>query len=308
MKHILMKEIVTKLFFITFILTAYSSLGQESEVKLPYGRFNTDSIMLGQEVKYTLRYEHEPDAEVLFPDSTFSYAPFELLDKEYFPTRTVNDISIDCVIYTLSTYDIDSVYELGLPIWLLNQGEKDSVFAHLDGLFFKDLIPVLPDSAQLYATVDYVPVQQEFNYPYLMIFLGVLVVIALVVLIGFGGKIKEYYRRRKLQKRYDQFVQDYTSHVKGEMSVVNVEESVTLWKSFMTSVLLMPVQAMTSKEAGKAFKSPELEKQLKVLDRVIYAGEGAEEAKEVLVALQEWAKQGQEHALHSADEIFVFKK
>ncbi|WP_044207517.1 hypothetical protein [Flammeovirga sp. OC4] len=302
-----MNKILTNILFIAFILTANVVVGQEEE-NLPYGRFNTDSIMLGEEVKYTLRYEHPADAEVLFPDSTFNFAPFELLDKTYFPTRTINDISVDCVEYTLSTYDIDSVYELGLPVWVYNQGEKDSVMANLDGIFFKDLIQVMPDSAQLYANVDFIPVQQEFNYPYFLIFIGVVVVIALVVLVGFGGKIKEYYRKKKLQKRYDNFLQHYGNYLNGEMTVSNVEESIAVWKSFMASVISIPIQAMTSKEAGQALHSKELEGQLKVLDRVIYAGQGEEEAKAILEGLKEWAKQGQEYAMTKPEGAFVFKK
>lgn len=308
MKRILMNKIFKKLLFISFVLTTNAVIGQEEEQKLPYGRFNTDSIMLGQEIQYTLRYEHSPEEEVLFPDSTYNFTPFELLDKEYFSTRTLNNISVDCVIYTLSTYDIDSVYELGLPVWRIQQGEKDSVLANLDGLFFKDIIPVLPDSAQLYATVDYMPVHQEFNYPYLMIFIGVLIVLALIVVIGFGGKIKEYYRKKKLLSRYDQFLQSYTFHIEGEMSVSNIEESVVLWKSFMASVIGIPMQAMTSKEAGNALHSKELEGQLKILDRVIYAGQGIEEAQSVLQELKEWAKQGQEYVLEKPEKSFVFKK
>ncbi|KXX67724.1 hypothetical protein [Flammeovirga sp. SJP92] len=302
-----MNKILTNILLIAFILTANVVVGQEEE-NLPYGRFSTDSIMLGEEVKYTLRYEHSADAEVLFPDSTFNFAPFELLDKTYFPTRTTNGISVDCVEYTLSTYDIDSVYELGLPVWVYNQGEKDSIVANLDGIFFKDLIQVMPDSAQLYANVDFVPVHQEFNYPYLLIFIGVLVVIALVVLLGFGGKIKEYYRKKKLQKRYVQFLHNYSSHLDGDMTVNNVEESVVIWKSFMASVIAIPIQAMTSKEAGLALHSKELEAQLKVLDRVIYAGQGEDEAKAVLEGLKEWAKQGQEYAMTKPEGAFVFKK
>ncbi|MBD0405003.1 hypothetical protein [Flammeovirga sp. EKP202] len=302
-----MNKILTNILFITFILTANVVVGQQEE-SLPYGRFNTDSIMLGEEVKYTLRFEHPADAEILFPDSTYNFAPFELLDKTYFPTRTINDISVDCVEYTLSTYDIDSVYELGLPVWIYTQGEKDSIFANLDGIFFKDLIQVMPDSAQLYATVDYMPVSQEFNYPYLLIFIGILIVIGLVVVIGFGGKIKEYYRKKKLQKRYNQFLQDYGSHLVDEMTVNNVEESVVIWKSFMASAVAIPIQAMTSKEAGQALHSKELEGQLKVLDRVIYAGQGEEEAKAILEGLKEWAKQGQEYAMTKPEGAFVFKK
>ncbi|NME67313.1 hypothetical protein [Flammeovirga aprica] len=301
-----MNKILTNILFITFILTANAVVGQQDN--LPYGRFNTDSIMLGEEVKYTLRYEHSSDAEVLFPDSTYNFAPFELLDKTYFPTRTTNDVSVDCVEYTLAAYDIDSVYELGLPVWVYNQGEKDSVMAMLDGIFFKDLIKVMPDSLQLYANAEYVPLEEKFNYPYYLIFLGILVVIALVVLVGFGGKIKEYFRRKKLQKRYEQFLQNYSSHLNGDMTVNNVEESVVIWKSFMSSVVDVPIQAMTSKEAGQALHSKELEGQLKVLDRVIYAGQGEEEVKDILEGLKEWAEQGQEYAMAKPEGAFVFKK
>ncbi|MBB6461428.1 hypothetical protein [Flammeovirga kamogawensis] len=303
----LMNNRYINLFLVAFLIFSSATFAQEEKQTPPYGRFNTDSIMLGQEINYTLRYEHANNQEVLFPDSTYNFTPFELLRKEYFPTRTENNVSVDCVVYTLSTYEIDSVYELGLPIWVENLEGTDSIFANLDGIFFKDMIPVLPDSAQLYANVEYLDVEQEFNYPYLLIFLGIVVVIFLIVIIGFGGKIREYFRRKSLEKKYISFVKNYSDHLKEDMTVANVEESTVLWKAFIASVTSVQIQAMTSKEAGRALNSTELEARLKVLDRVIYAGQGIDEAKQVLEDLKEWAKQGQDYALSNSRESFKFK-
>ncbi|NLR92954.1 DUF1444 family protein [Flammeovirga agarivorans] len=299
-----MKKTFNIFFTLLFLITNFVVAQDEQE--LPYGRFSTDSIMLGEEIKYTLRYEHNADDEVLFVDSTYNFTPFELLNKEFFPTRSVNNVSIDCVIYTLATYEIDSVYELGLPVLIAENGTTDSLFAHLDGVFFKDLIQVLPDTAKVIADVNYVEVQREFNYPYLMIFIGIIFAIALIVVFGFGGKIREHWRKKKVQKAYDTFISSYKSYLGKELSSSETEDAVALWKGYLAAATNLEIQALTSKEIGKVLVSKKLEEQLKLLDRVIYSGSGAEEAKPVLKKLQNIANKGFAYALaNEKDKAFI---
>jgi len=81
---------------------------------------------------------------ILFPDSTFSFAPFELQKKIYFPTSTKNGISRDSVIYYLATYEVDSIQTLKLPVYVVNPMDCTAVFSNTDSVFFQNLVKAIP--------------------------------------------------------------------------------------------------------------------------------------------------------------------
>ncbi|ANQ50347.1 hypothetical protein MY04_2979 [Flammeovirga sp. MY04] len=285
------------LFFTLFLTQSIVVNAQSEDQNLPYGRFFGDSIMLGEEIKYSLRYEHPPEEEVLFPDSTYNFAPFELLSKQNFNTRTLSNVSVDCVVYSLATYEIDSVYELGLPVMKRAEGTTDSVFATLDGIFLREMIPVVSDSTKIIADVNFLDLETQFNTPLLLIILGSIVVLALLFLLIFGKRIKEGWRKKKVQKQYDAFKLSFDKYLQQDMDSKLTEDAVAVWKAYLSKAIKIDIQPLTSKETGKALHSEELEKHLKVLDRVIYSGQGGEEAKPVMKYLDEIATKGYAHAM-----------
>lgn len=265
---------------------------QEEEQNLPYGRFIRDSVMLGEEIQYTLRYEHSPEEEVLFPDSTFNFEPFELLHKKNFNTRTLGNVSIDCVIYSLATYEIDSVYELGLPVLRRGSEKTDTLYAYLDGVFLKEMIPVVSDTTTVIVDANFLDLKTQFNTPMLVLILGFLLLAVMVFYAVFGNKFRENWRKKKIQKHYNNFRSQFDIYLEKELDSKTTEEAVAIWKAYLSKVSHQDIQPLTSKETGKILKSDQLEKKLKILDRVIYSGFGGEEAKPVLKYLNEIATKG----------------
>ena len=53
--------------------------------------------------------------EVIFPDSSYNFSPFEWVSKEYFPTHTNESGSLDSVVYTLTCFDLAPVQQLVDP-------------------------------------------------------------------------------------------------------------------------------------------------------------------------------------------------
>ena len=70
---------------IALVFGFLSSPAQEVIVK---GTFRSDSIMIGKPVAYSLTASYPRDLQILFPDSTYDFTPYELDSKEYFTTRT----------------------------------------------------------------------------------------------------------------------------------------------------------------------------------------------------------------------------
>src|SRR5262245_7231221 len=82
--------------------------------------FIEDSLKIGEPGRFYLTARYPKALDVIFPDSSFAYAPFEFTGKYYAPTETSDGISYDSVIYSLSTFEIDRTQYLSLPVFKLN--------------------------------------------------------------------------------------------------------------------------------------------------------------------------------------------
>jgi hypothetical protein len=90
------------------------------------GGFLSDSLKIGEETAFYLSSRYPSEFTVLFPDSTYSFAPFEYSRKVYFPTRTKNGQSVDSTVYYLSTFEIDSIQTLSLPSFIIPATARSS--------------------------------------------------------------------------------------------------------------------------------------------------------------------------------------
>src|SRR5690606_10271820 len=95
------------------LLISFTALAQLPKVQLQ-GYFLQDSVELGQSLKYVLVSSHAPEAELVFPDTAFSFAPFELVRKDYYPTITTGAQSVDSAVYTLRTFALQPIQKLQL--------------------------------------------------------------------------------------------------------------------------------------------------------------------------------------------------
>jgi hypothetical protein len=71
--------------FVLLFLMTINSFAQQMEVNAYFMR---DSARLGESVGYVLKVIHPETSQVIFPDSTFDYSPFILLEnKPLFPPQ-----------------------------------------------------------------------------------------------------------------------------------------------------------------------------------------------------------------------------
>lgn len=157
---------------VTFLLLTICAMGQEI---LPKGAFQEDSVKIGIPFPYTLSVKYSRDLSIIFPDSLFNFSPFEYERKEYYTTKSDSLESLDSVVYYLSTFEIDSIQYLSLPIFQINGKDTLSYFAKRDSIFLIELIEQIPDSVQLKENTSYLHLSTEFNYPYFLIGMGILI-------------------------------------------------------------------------------------------------------------------------------------
>jgi hypothetical protein len=239
----------------------------------PSGTFLSDSIKIGYPLRYALSLRHPAGTEVIFPDSSFSYGAFEWVKKEYYPTRTEKSVSIDSVVYTLRTFEIDTVQRLALPVFIIHRRDCTAVFAEQDSVRLQQLIKGNTDTLLPRINTSFIPVPTYVNYP----FIGVIIVasLALVFLIYllFGKRIGKRYRLYRMSLQHRSFIGAYEKlirRVRQQVDVGTIENAVVLWKEYMEWLKEKPFSTYTTKEIIEVIPDPKLAEALQDTDRIIY--------------------------------------
>lgn len=252
--------------------------GQEVKVN---GRFESDSTEIGKPIYFSLSAKYPSKSTVLFPDSTFSFAPFEWISKTYSVTKTKGGISYDSVTYRLTTYEIDSIQTLKLPVFLVQQKDCLQVFSSIDTMRIKHLVnkSAVPDSLSaerlpLKVNTSYLPVGWQLNYIITGIILAIILVLLVATWVLFGKKIKRHFALKRLNKNYSGFLEKYDQSVdklSTRFTPAAAEETLVLWKKYLESLMARPYTKYTSKEIREMEKNETLGKALSSIDRMIYA-------------------------------------
>jgi len=258
------------------LLLFINSLSFSQEV-LVKGRFETDTVKLGKPIDYYLTVTYPKNTSVLFPDSTFSFAPFEFLKKSFFTTKTESNVSYDSVIYTLNTFEIDSIQTLALPVFQLQKKDCVIFYSVADTVFFKKMVDAVPDSLAisqlpLKTNTAYNPVGWLLNYPLALIISGILLVVSIIIWIVFGKRIRKYFTVKRLTKSHSAFISRFEQTVDGLKNSFTpelAESAVAIWKKYMEELSSRPYTKFTSREIREAEKG-DLGQALYSVDRMIY--------------------------------------
>jgi len=261
---------------------------------VPQGRFRRPTTRVGEPLDYELRFEHDPALEVVFPDSTAAFAPFEFVGKTFYPTRTRRGRSLDRAVYHLRTFQLDSVQTLALPVLLLRGADTL-------------LLPTAPARVRLrrVATVRYVgggklpalrqnlrlrTVEPVFNYPYWLAGTALLGGLLGLGAVLFHQRLRRRYRAYRLRKNHGYFLAQFARHAERfelSRSTANVERAVALWKNYLASIEENALNSFTTREIVSYFDDDnDVRRALGTTDKVIYGNLLSEEATEVDKAFQ----------------------
>lgn len=273
---------LTKMKFVfpclAMMLVSASTFAQKTAIV--NGRFRADSISIGLEVPYSLTARYPRNQQVLFPDSTFSFAPFEFSRKKIFPTKTDGFLSYDSAVYYLNTFEIDSIQRLALPVFIVQNRDCVAVVASPDSVALQFRVAHVPDSVSaeklpLKTNTLYQKVRWLLNYPVMLIIIGIIVVVLIVCWIFFGKRIRRYFELRRLNRQYLEFTNRFTSVVgklNSGFSNPAAEEAIVIWKKYLETLEKFPFTKFTSKEIRSVFNDRELDQALHAIDRSIYGG------------------------------------
>ncbi len=258
------------LFYILILTFCTSGLVHAQDIE-PQGYFVSDSIKIGEETVYSLSISYPREFNIIFPDSLYDFSPFELSKKIEFPTKSDSILSFDSAVYYLSTFEIDKIQRLSLPIFKIVDGDSIKYVAHEDSLILQELITQLPDSVVLKENSAYTEVDMEFNYPYLLIGLGILVVLAVAVLLLFGKAISRKIKLYRLAQGHKKFLARFNKLLSDAgKSRSSYEHLLLEWKKYMEKLEKIPFTSLTTKEITKIQFDQSLSSNLKDIDRNIY--------------------------------------
>jgi hypothetical protein len=229
-------------------------------------------------VRFYLTARYPQQLNIVFPDSSHTYTPFEFESKDYFPTDTEDGISYDSVIYHVSTFEIDRQQYLSLPVFQVN--EKDSIIfqSQQDTILVTQLVnfsvdTIAIDKLPMKLSVAYHDVPGQFNWPIFTIVVAVILVIALVVWFVFGKRIRRYFRIKSMLEAHRKFVESYTREVtnlRQAFSAVTTETALAHWKIYMEQLEARPYTKLTTREARNFFQDETLIRNLQTIDGAIY--------------------------------------
>lgn len=264
----------------------------------PTGRFLRDSLRLGEPVVYALSYRHPAAEDVFFPDSTHDFAPFELLRRRYFTTRTDSRGSLDSVVYTLVSFQIQPLQSLSLPVYRFNGRDCTAVYAPRDFIVWQQLIRRAAQGLPLRTNEQVRPLSQQFNYPYAFL-VGLGALLSGGVLYGFFRKpLRRQWRLYQMQRRHADFLRGFQRLNRGinaRTGLTNVEKAAVLWKKYLERLERRPVTSLTTRELIEAFPDPLLIDALRQVDATVYGGVFSPQIQNSLQVLRELAVRRYRH-------------
>ncbi|WP_232074062.1 hypothetical protein [Spirosoma aureum] len=268
------------------------------------GQFLDDSIEIGRPFRYALTYRHPPSAEVLFPDTSRHFLPFRVKEISVSPTQTTGEglaaISRDSAVYTLISFETDSVQLLQVPIRLINASDCTYLTTQVDTVFLRSKL-ILPgagtaptQSLTLASQTQLARLQQQFNYPVLGEVLLVATALLTLIYLLFGQSIRRQLRIYQLYQQHKRFLRNYarlSRSLNADTAPESANQAVILWKTYLEQLERQPYASLTTPEIADRTGDDRVADALREADRMIYGGTFSAQSPDALRVLRDVASQ-----------------
>ena len=273
------------------LISGFSAGFAQTPTLKPVALCSRDTLKIGEPFQVSLYADYPSDWQIFFPDSTHSFGDCILKERVFFPTKSRNRISRDCVVYHLASFSPEPIQSIQLPVMQLNNGDtlrfpsnEISIFIQLEtGLG-------VPEKARFLKETEAIPVPLKINYPYILTGLALFFLIVLTLNFFLDKPIQRFFslwleRRRHLRflKAYDKMCNELVR----DLSIQKMEALIVLWKQYLQRVEGKPYLSYTSLEINKLLPDSNLKKCLQEIDRWIYGGLPMENLELSLRRLQE---------------------
>ena len=270
------------------MLLPLSSVGQNNKMTRPVGKFQQDSLKIGTAVEFSFYAQHPAATEVIFPDSSYNFAPFELIARRYFTTRTVSGISLDSVVYTLRTFSVAARQSLSLPAYILEKNDTLPLYSRPDEIKLIQLVQGKADPEKLKSHTELAIIKERFNIAYWLIGAGIVILAFFMIWLLFGKNIIIRYRLYTLQKRHTVFINRFNAYIdqfNQSESLQTIEQAITLWKNYLTNLEGNAINSYTTREIASFYNDDEdVTTALRLFDKAIYGNIVSDKSSETIIA------------------------
>jgi hypothetical protein len=264
------------------------SFGATLKAQKPIGQFNNDSIKIGEIVTYSLEFKHNSKQDLVFPDINFNYAPFELVDKTYFPTKSYKGTSLDSAVYHLRTFNIGEFQNLALPVFVLKNGDSTAIYSSKDSVYIKQQISGDVKGIKLKSESTFIPMKAKQNILFIFLQIATVLLVAFIWWLFFGKIIRRQFKLLSIYRRHLDFKNTFNRYVKN-INKTNIEKTLILWKKYMGSLKKQPFNTMTTPEIIQNIPLENLSEALRIIDSSIYGNVIAENINDSIKILSQLA-------------------
>lgn len=246
----------------------------------PKAQFLADSIEIGLVIEYALSFHYPEKVQVIFPDTSYHYGSFELVDKKYFPTVATEKYFVDSVVYRLTTFELNPIQTLRLPVYIISEKDCTAVFPKMDTLYLRELVVGRADTLQYKSNTIPLELNSRFNYPFIILIFLILLGLGIITWIFFGRRLLRNFRLYQFNLVNGRFLKEYDrlfTRLRIKQSPEDIEKILTVWKKHLEYIENEPFSTYTSKEIQKRIPSQDLAQSLKNIDRAIYGKELSEQ-------------------------------
>ena len=273
--------------FISFLfIISFKSIGQEIKVE---GNFIEDSIQIGNIVSYNLNVSYPNNIEVLLPDSNYNYSPFEYINKSY--SSTINDsiYNYDEVNYKFTSFNLDSIQFLKLPVFIINSKDSLIMYSNTDSIFLMEFIKELSDSLNVKSNTKFSFVGLAIDYTFITKIISFLILFLITFYLLFRKKINKYFKIRIAKKEYNTFInkiEKLNDEIQNDFKIEKIELFLLLWKRYNEKVSKYPYSSLTTSEIIHLGIVNDIKENLNSLDNTIYGNKKMNDFKKNFIMLK----------------------
>lgn len=234
--------------------------------------FKEESVKIGDSITLISTLKYPKNIEIIQPDSSYKFIPFEFLDKIVFESSSSNNIIFDSTIYILQTFELDSIQSIYLKSYIINTSDSLEILSNTDKIRTISLVNEKNSKTKTNTLLE--KINSIFNSKKFSIITGVIFSVLVLIYLLFRKKINKYFKIKRIKSETDFFKNEFDTILSSYLNTNDIkflENLLLKWKRFMEKLSKKPYSSSTSSEISLFNKNIKSIKTLKEIDRCIYS-------------------------------------
>ena len=234
--------------------------------------FKEESVKIGDSITLISTLKYPKNIEIIQPDSSFKFIPFEFLDKIVFESSSSNNIIFDSTIYILQTFELDSIQSIYLKSYIINTSDSLEILSNTDKIRTISLVNEKNSKTKTNTLLE--KINSIFNSKKFSIITGVIFSVLVLIYLLFRKKINKYFKIKRIKSETDFFKNEFDYILNKYLNTNNIkflENLILKWKRFMEKLSKKPYSSSTTSEISIFNKNIKSIKTLKEIDKCIYS-------------------------------------